>query len=245
MSEGYLFTNTFTQETVTFSSSAIKEFIYGINFNNEAIKCSAINNTVKLTDAAVTFRFPYINTFAQHLLLDTTEDEYEVKIYRNSGLRWSGFVYEISQQDKEIVVVARTLMKRFKITGVTDRVSVSCSYNVYDKNTCRLDPATVGETFNVTNLNGTQLTLNTLKPSNYYLNGRVSYKHWHRHILQQLGSTFYLDKPFPETINGSIQALPTCNFTYANCQALGNQINYGGAANLPYEKNPFGSSGAI
>jgi hypothetical protein len=240
MTELYLFTD--GQQTIGFSPHLFSETWDGILYTATAVSRSALNLSGNLVKSQVTFTFPNTNAFAKRRVFDLPDVGWDVKIYEDYVLQWSGRVIGATLAGTKINIVTDSSEKASSRNPTGARFALHCWKNLYSA-TCGIVKASFKTTLSVT-VSGTTITLPGVQDLNKFAGGVIEKDGESRRIVMNSGTTLEISTPFVSSAFGSADLYLGCNLTSVDCIKFNNLVNFGGFEHIPI-LNPMERSGLL
>ena len=240
MAELYLFTD--GTQNIGFSPHLFSETWEGTLYTATAVSRSALNLSGNLVKSQITFTFPNTTEFAKRRVFDLPDVGWDVRIYENYVLLWSGRVIGATLAGTKIAIVTDSSEKASSRNPTGARFALHCWKNLYSP-TCGAVKESFKTTLSVT-VSGTTVTLPEAQSFNKFAGGVIEKVGESRRIIRNSGITLEIATPFVSSASGSADLYPGCTLTSADCLKFNNLVNFGGFEYIPI-LNPMERSGLL
>jgi hypothetical protein len=240
MTELYLFTD--GTQNIGFSPHLFSETWGGTLYTATAVSRSALNLSGNLAKSQITFTFPNTNTFAKSRVFDLPDVGWDVKIYENHILQWSGRVIGATLAGTKITIVTDSSEKASSRNPTGARFALHCWKNLYSA-TCGVDKVNFKTTLSVT-VSGTTVTLPIPQALNIFTGGIIEKAGESRRIIRNSETILEISTPFVSSVPGNADLYLGCNLTSTDCIKFNNLVNFGGFEYIPIS-NPMERSGLL
>ena len=217
---------------------------------------SAITQTNDITRSSINLTFPREHEFSSMFLGFTPDLITTVTIFRSHVTDsahewiayWKGRVMSGKADGSQVELECEPVFSSMRRVGLRAKFQRTCRHTLYSIS-CGVNMDTYKATTTVMSTTGWSLvnTASGLQPDGYYSGGIVRLASGAmRFIVNHVGTTLYLSRPFVEDISGAtIDIFPGCDHLRSTCVGkFGNGDNFGG---FPYSPviNPFGGSAIV
>lgn len=240
MAELYLFKS--GSQSVGFSPGVFSESWLGVTYIAAAISRTSLNLSGNLAKSQITFTLPNTDTFARGRVFDLPDVGWDVEIYDNYLLLWSGRIIGATLAGTKITLVTDSSEKASSRNPTGARFAMHCWKNLYSA-TCGAVKTDFKTTLAVT-VSGTTVTLPGTEPLNKYAGGIIEKAGESRRIINNSGTTLKLATPFRDNTDGDADLYLGCNLTSKDCTKFNNLVNFGGFEYMPL-LNPMERSGLL
>lgn len=240
MAELYLFTD--GTQNIGFSPHLFSETWGGNLYTATAVSRSSLNLSGNLAKSQITFTFPNTNAFAKRRVFDLPGVGWDVRIYEDYVLQWSGRVIGATLAGTKITIVTDSSEKASSRNPTGARFALHCWKNLYST-TCGAVKANFKTTLAVT-VSGTIVTLPGVQDLNKFAGGVIEKAGESRRIIRNSGTTLEISTPFVSSASGSADLYLGCNLTSEECTKFNNLVNFGGFEYIPI-LNPMERSGLL
>lgn len=240
MAELYLFTD--GTQNIGFSPHLFSETWGGTLYTATAVSRTSLNLSGNLAKSQITFTFPNTNAFAKRRVFDLPGVGWDVEIYEDYVLQWSGRLIGATLAGTKINIVTDSSEKASSRNPTGARFALHCWKNLYST-TCGVVKASFKTTLAVT-VSGTTVTLPGVQDLNKFAGGVIEKAGESRRILRNSGMTLEISTPFVSSASGSADLYPGCALTSVDCTKFNNLVNFGGFEYIPI-LNPMERSGLL
>jgi hypothetical protein len=240
MAELYLFTD--GTQNIGFSPHLFSETWEGTLYTATAVSRSSLNLSGNLAKSQITFTFPNTTEFAKRRVFDLPGEGWDVRIYEDKVLLWSGRVIGATLAGTKINIVTDSGEKASSRNPTGARFALHCWKNLYST-TCGAIKENFLTTLAVT-VSGTTVTLPGVQDLNKFAGGVMEKAGESRRIIRNSGTTLEISTPFVSSASGSADLYPGCALTSVDCTKFNNLVNFGGFEYIPI-LNPTERSGLL
>lgn len=239
-----------------YTSSAEPVLYLSTTYTPEAITRSSISQTGEMAKDGISLVFPRDNEFAAQFLGQTPDLTTTLTLYRGHltdgdaefVAYWKGRAVAGSAAGAEVTVECESVFTSMRRSGLRARFQRTCRHSLYGS-ACGLDKASYAVPAYIQSSTSFTLVNNasSLQPDGTYTGGMVELESGAmRFIVNHVGDTLYLSRPFAESVNGqTVSIFPGCDHLKSTCiTKFNNLLNFGGFPYIP-NINPFGGSSIV
>jgi len=242
MSELYLF-STMQGIKYPFNPNLFTKTLEGITYPPTVCSRSSIQLHENLMKSEVTFSFPVTNSFARSCVDNFIEDQLIVEVFKDSKLFWKGRVVKAELKGMLVTLSCDSGYNAVfrKMAGA--KFSPYCWKTLYST-ACGVDASAFSTPYAVYTLDGTEITLTTGKPDNYFAGGIAIIGNQIRGILTSSATGIRISDGFILPASGTLTLRKGCSLTRTSCLGFSNLDNFGGFPYIP-ATNPTSSTGLL
>lgn len=239
-----------------YTSNADIVMLLSVPYEPANISRSEITQSGEVSKDSITLKFPRDHEFVADFLGVAPDQQTTLTIFRGHltdsdgefAAYWKGRVLSSSAAGSEVTLNCESVFTSLRRSGLRARYQLTCRHSLYS-DSCGVIKAAYATPAYIQSVNAHVVVNNASgsTPDGTFTGGMIELESGAmRFIVNHVGSTLYLSRPFVENINGmTVNIFPGCDHLKSTCQTkFNNLLNFGGFPYIP-SLNPFGGSSIV